>query len=629
MSWSGKWHDLRDVRAALWTYRRYVAVGLFSLALVDALELMPPLLLKEAADVVAAAVGSEKSGLGSSVSSDLTLSKLTRIAGLYLLVAILQGFCRYGWRMYLIRASHWAGRDLREKFAKHLFSLSPSFFDRSKIGDLMTLATQDVESVKVAIGHGVLVLADAFFYLVTVPFVMIHLAPGLTVWVLAPMLIMPWIVRKSETEIHRRFTQLQEAQSKLANIAQETFAGIRVVKSLSAESIRSRLFSEAGQEIQKKGLRLARIQAAFGPNLDFVLSLSLLVLLALGGYQVIQGAITIGTFIAFHRYLHKLSWPMTAVGLGLNYLKRAAVSSDRLDQVFLQKSDVENSSPASGAVSEMRVNRMDIEARNLCFRYPGSESVAGGRLALDHVSFKIPEKSKIALVGPLGSGKSTLMSLLVRSYPVNRGQLFIGGVDVNDWDLSQLREKISWVSQDVFLFSETVDWNLRLGLSLEASTQNASEAWIQEAARSAAVFDEIQGMPQGFESMLGERGVNLSGGQKQRITLGRGLVRLKERTSVLLLDDALSSVDVQTEKRIIDSVLKSENVPTLFIAAHRPSTFSFMDQILVFDQGRLVDQGSFQELSSRRSGVFKKILDEAKAKQALAELSQEDGGQDL
>lgn len=612
-----KWHDLRDVRAALWTYRRYVTVGLLSLALVDALELMPPLLLKEAADIVSAAVGSGASGNGA--STEITLNQLTQIAALYLLVAILQGFCRYGWRMYLIRSSHWAGRDLREKFAKHLFSLSPSFFDRSKIGDLMTLATQDVESVKVAIGHGVLVLADAFFYLITVPFVMFHLAPGLTFWVLAPMLIMPLIVAKSETEIHRRFMLLQESQSRLANVAQETFAGVRVVKSLSAEPIRSRLFAESGQEIRQRGLSLARIQAAFGPNLDFVLSLSLLVLFAVGGISVIEGTVTIGTFVAFHRFLNKLSWPMTAVGLGLNYLKRAGVSSDRLDQVFLQKSDIANGPEvaARGTVQASSRERMDLEARGLTFRYPG---VRGPRPALDQVSFKIAEKSKVALVGPLGSGKSTLLSLLLRSYPVTRGQLFVGGVDINDWDLTQLREKLSWVTQDVFLFSETVDWNLRLGLSPESSTKNTSSAWIQEAARSAAVFDEIRSMPQGFESMLGERGVNLSGGQKQRITLGRGLVRLKEQTSVLLLDDALSSVDVQTEKMIIDSVLGSENVPTLLVAAHRPSTFSYMDQILVFDQGRLVDQGSFEELSKRRTGVFKKILEEAQAKQALVDL---------
>lgn len=580
------------IREYLWKYRKLVFWGLLSLFVVDALEIVPPLILKEAVDTIAAGQGA---------------SQLWKLAGIYVAISIVQALGRFGWRFFLIRTSMISGRDLRERYANHLFRLSPSFYDRKKIGDLMSLATSDVEAIRMAMGGGLIIFADAVVYLLTVPVAMFFLSPQLTLLAFIPLIAVPFIVVKNERLINERFTKVQESFSRLSALAQENLMGIRVIKGFARENAQIDRFLKTGQEYVRLNLQLSRVQSAFGPTLDFIMSLGLVLLLYVGGGQVIDGALSLGTFIAFQRYIQKMIWPMTAVGLSVTFYQRAVAGSNRLKDVLKEKSDIpENPTPVLPEKKTQTARGTwrtpgAIEFRNLNFSYPGSN-----KLALKNISLRIDPGSRIAIVGLIGSGKSSLLNLIPRLYPVSRGSVFVDGVDVNDWPLKDLRDQIGYVSQDTFLFNDTVFENVSLGL-FQYLTGQSLQTSVFNAAEKAAIHNDILRMDRSYDTQLGERGANVSGGQRQRLTIARALAT---EPPILILDDALSAVDMHTEELILSGLRQRENRNTEIIAAHRISTVKDSDTIFVMNEGEIIQSGSHSELLKQRNSLYWKFYEQ-------------------
>ncbi len=584
------WERSRLLRSVIWKYRLSVLGGLGTLVAVDALEVLPPVLLKLAVDVV---------------TGDRPRSDLDWIAGAFLAVAILQSFCRYGWRILLIRSSLFAGRDLRDRFSAHLFRLPARFFDRRPLGDLMSLSTNDTEAIRMALGPGLLVAADALFYFITVPVAMLLLSPGLTLLAFLPLPIIPWLVMRNEKALYSRFEKVQESFSRLSALAQETLTGIRVLKAFAAEPAQMERFKREGERYVGLNMAMARAQHSFGPTLDFTMSIGLVILLWVGGGRVIAGGETLGTFVAFQRYIQKMVWPMAAVGMAISYLQRAVASAARIDSVLAEKPAQQTAGAHRGPVIGK------IEFRNLSFRYsPDSQASEDSDFVLRDFSLVIEPGSRVAFVGPIGSGKSTLLSLVPGLYAPPRGTVFVDGVDVNDWDPDSLRAGIGHVGQELFLFSESVEQNLSWGL-VEPLESGSRDRLMDEVAMTG----DVKRLPQGWSTRLGERGVNLSGGQKQRLTIGRALAR---EPRILILDDALSAVDTRTEAKLLASLRARTPRATELIAGHRISTVQDADWIVVLERGRIVQQGTHRALVTEKSGIYRAFYEQQKIEEELA-----------
>jgi ATP-binding cassette subfamily B multidrug efflux pump len=584
--------DSSILRGYIWKYRKLVLAGIFALAIVDILEVFPPILMKNAVDTVVAGGPVEK---------------LAHVAIVYFLVCFIQGFGRYGWRMYLIRSGVLAGRDLRSKYAHHIFGLSMSFFDRRRIGDMMSLATSDVESVQQTLGSGLLTFFDAVFYFATVPIAMYMLSPKLTLLAFLPLPIIPLLVMRNEREIHTRYEKVQEQFSKLSAVVQESLNGIRVTKAFAKENVQVQRIRTFGEEFMKRSLHLARVQSAFGPTLDFTMSLGLVLLLYIGGGAIVKDpshAVTLGTFVAFQRYIQKMVWPMAALGMALSFYQRSVTSSDRLKEIFSQNTDV----PEANRVGALPEAKGRVEFKNLSFKFPGTTNNV-----LSNITLTIEPGERVAFVGTIGAGKSALLSLLPRLYPVERGMLFIDGWDVNDWPVQELRKRVGYVSQDVFLFSESVTENVAYGLHEWASAGPPITS-IEEATQLASVHQDMLGLVSSYKTRLGERGVNLSGGQKQRLTIARALAK---RPTVLVMDDALSSVDVQTEEKILKGLANRPNRNTEIIAAHRISTVKEANKIVLLDGGFVRQVGTHEELIADRRGAYRKFYEQQQLQEKL------------
>lgn len=565
------------LRRFLWKYRRAVFGGLVALTLVNVLSILPPLILKNAVDAM----------IQSPNEADLAEFALQ-----FLLAAFGMAAGRYYWRVFLVYSSHRASKDLRDELTSHLLRLAPRFFDRTRIGELMALQNSDVEGVRQGLGPGLIILADALFFFLTVPIAMWILSPELTLLTFIPLPVVPFIVLYCERQIHARYLKVQEQFSRLSALAQEILSGMRVVKGMANEDRQLARFAKIGLEFVDLNTRLNRVQSAFSPALDFVLSLGLLSLLYWGGKEVLSASVSVGTFVAFQRYLQMMIWPVSAIGMAVTHYQRAVASSRRIEEILSERSDVlEIDLPESAP----RLHG-EIEFRGLCFRH-------GDREILKDIHLKIRPGEKVAFMGPIGCGKSTLLSLIPRLYPAEPGTLWVDGRDTAALKLSDLRSQIGFVGQDHFLFHASVLENLYVGFRERPERRELAE----EIARFARVHDEILTLPSGYETLLGERGVNLSGGQKQRISIARALAR---SAPILILDDALSSVDSATEEQIVQSLSRLAHRPTVLIAAHRLSTAKLADRIVILEEGRIVAVGAPAELHAMGQPYYLQVVRE-------------------
>ena len=573
-------NELRTVLPYFRPYRAGIVAGLGLVIVTNLFTVAGPYLIKLSID-----------GLG---DPDVTMGRISTYALLIVTAALLGGAAKYGMRELLNGLSRRIECDLRNDFFSHLLRLDASFYGGTRTGDLMAHATNDTQAVRMATGPAIMYSVNTLVSFLLALGFMVWISPRLTLYALMPMVILPPVVFAFARVIHQRFEKIQEQFATLSTMVQENLTGIRIVRAYVQEESQAHHFDGLNREYMDRNMGLVKAAGLFHPILALFSGTAMVIVLWLGGLEVIAGRITLGDFVAFGIYVAMLIWPLIALGWVVNLFQRGAASMGRLNRIFETEPAVR---PPQNPV-RLAEPRGAVEFRNVSFRYPGTE-----RLVLEDVSFSADPGQTVAVVGPTGSGKTTLVTLIPRIYDVTGGHVLVDGVDVRDLDPGELRSLIGMVPQDPFLFSTTIEENIGLGLDLSAEASDPDEA-VVEAARIAQLHESIQGFPRRWRTVLGERGVNLSGGQKQRTTLARAVAR---DPRILVLDDALSAVDTHTEARILDDLTRVMEGRTSFIISHRVSAVMNADLILVLDGGRIVERGRHPDLIALR-GTYARLL---------------------
>jgi len=525
----------------------------------------------------------------------VTRTKLAAYGALLLAIGCLGGMFQFLQRRILIGASRDIEYDMRNDFFAHLETLPLAYFQSHRTGDLMSRATNDLNAVRMMIGPSVMYSANTILTFVVALAVMLSIDARLTLWSLVPLPFVSISVKYFGSAIHKRFEQIQAQLSEVSAVAQEALSGVRVVRAYRQEDAELERFRRSNDEYLARNRRLIVIQGFFFPSMSFFLGLGALVVLWLGGRAVIAGRITLGQFVAFNAYLTMLSWPMIAFGWVTNMLQRGMASWKRMLEVLETKPTIADE-PGTQRSHSPRSIRGAIEFRDLTFSY------GEGPAVLHHVSATIEAGQTAALVGPTGSGKSTLISLLARLHDPPPGTVFIDGVDVRDIPLAVLRGAIGFVPQEPFLFSDTLADNVAFGLDATGQAGDRADR-IREAAAVARLDKDVADFPKGYETMVGERGITLSGGQKQRTALARAIV---VDPRILILDDALSAVDTYTEEEILSRLRGVMRERTSLIVSHRISTVRDADIVFVLDDGRIAERGTHEALI-RRNGLYAEL----------------------
>jgi ATP-binding cassette subfamily B multidrug efflux pump len=557
----------------LWRYRGRILVGFVSLLIVNGATILVPLIIREAIDRLTR-------GEGGLLQSGLM------ITGLAVVVMVF----RFLWRYFFIGAARRIERAIRAKLYSHLLGLSASFYNETKTGDLMAHATNDIEAVARACGFGIITIADPLFMIPVSVAIMSSIDPRLTLYAILPLPILALFMVWFGAVIHRRFEAVQEAFSTLMEKVRETVSGIRVVKSFVQEPGTEIDFSTTNQLQVDRNMALVRIHGLFHPLIELLSGASLAIILWIGGIGVVRASISLGDFVAFTQYLSMLIWPMIAMGWAVNLIQRGRASLGRINRLLAETPEiVEPAKPRS-----LRGTR--IEIRDLTFAYPsGNGRVASP--ALSDVQLTVEEGMTLGVVGLTGAGKSTLAHLIPRVFDPPVGTICIGGIDIRDVALDELRRSIGFVPQDPFLFSATLAENIAFG------APEAAREEIEEAATLAGIHEEILEFPQGYETTVGERGISLSGGQKQRVAIARALL-LKPR--IVIFDDPLSAVDAEREEYILGKLREFFHGRTSILIAHRISAVMHADQTIVIDKGRIVERGTHDELIAG-GGIYDRI----------------------
>ena len=578
-------NELRALLPYLRPYRRIYAVGLLLVIVSNIFTTLGPRFLEHGIDALRAGAGFPQVRLA--------------VAGL-VVVALLGGVARYGMRELLNSGSRRVETDLRDQLYQHLQRMSAEFYDRYPTGDVMARTTNDLLAVRMVAGPALMYLVDTSIRALLIAPAMFGISPRLAALALFPLLGLPLVMVTLGQRVHRRTEAIQAQFSELTSQAHENLSGVRVVRAYRQEAAEEAAFRRLSLEYLGRNLRLARVQGLFFPLLTLLGGLSALVVLYVGGRLVMGGEVTVGAFVAFGVYLGLLMWPMIALGWAFNLVQRGAASMGRINELFRNRAAVGN--PAAGrSLPPARAARA-VAYEGVWFRYPGD---AARGWALQDISFRVEHGRSLAIVGATGSGKSTLVDLLIRTYDPDRGAIRLDGVDVRELPLAELRAEVGFVPQETFLFGETLRENVLLGAP--------DDGRLERVAEVAQLTEALPALPQGFDTLLGERGVNLSGGQKQRAAIARALAR---DPSVFVLDDALSAVDTQTEARILGALRGALVGRTSIIVSHRLAAVREADWILVLDGGRIVEQGRHDELIVR-GGRYWELLRRQQLEEAL------------
>jgi len=558
---SGKWSVLNRLKVHLLRYRTRIAAGFICVLLTNLFLLAAPRVTGYAVD---------------SLKASITREKLVYYALAVIGLAVCEGIFRFSMRRLIIGVSRDIEYELRNDLFQHLERLPPSFYQTNKTGDLMSRATNDLSNVRMLLGPGIMYTANTIVVTAFAVVLMLRIDWRLTLLALLPLPAVSASVRHFGRRIHDLTEQSQARLADLSARVQESMAGIRVVKAFVQEEYEIRDFDRMNQSLVAKNRELIRSQSVFYPTMELMIGIAVVVVIWFGGRQVIQGAISLGDFVAFTVYLGRLTWPMIALGWVVNLLERGRASMERLNYIFDTVPEVRDD---SHVLPGFEVEG-SIEFRNLTFAYNATP-------VLTNISLVIPKGKTVAIVGATGSGKSTLVQLIPRLYNAPPNSLFVDGVPIERISLDRLRRAIGFIPQDTFLFGETIRENIAFGV------ESAQDPDVQRAAEISHIDEDVQAFPNKYQTVVGERGITLSGGQKQRTAISRAVIR---DPRILILDDALSSVDTFTEEQILHELKQVMRNRTSILISHRVSTVKEADEIIVLDRGEIVERGTHAEL---------------------------------
>ncbi len=549
-----------------------IAGGIVMLILVDVIQLIMPKVMQYAIDSLQART--------------IDQTGLFWVAVVIFGAAVSVMALRFFWRILIIGNSYTIERHLRQDFYDHLLRLSQNFFNKSKIGDLMAYATNDLNAVRMLFGMGLIAAMDIVLMTIASFSFMGAINWKLTALAVIPMPILSLTIGYFGKKMHVTFRKVQASFASMSGSIQESISGIRVVKAFAQEEAELAKVDDVSMHFVHQNISLAKIAGIFHPFMNFVISISVIITLFFGGRAAIRGEITIGEFIAFFQYLNMLVWPMIAIGWIVDMYQRGTASLQRLNEIFVVNPEI-NDDQADFSIKGLQGS---IEFKELNFAY-----AEGLPLVLKDINAGIEKGKTLAIVGPTGCGKTTLIELIARIYDPPEGSILIDGLPITRFPLKVLRQDVVLVPQDIFLFSESIADNIRLAQA------DAPMEKVYEAARIAQVYDEIMAFEHKFETVVGERGLTLSGGQKQRVAIARALLT---DPKVLILDDALSAVDTKTERFILESLIKARQGKTTIIIAHRISSIQHADRIMVLGQGDLREIGNHQSLLAQKGLYF-------------------------
>jgi ATP-binding cassette, subfamily B, multidrug efflux pump len=575
-----------------WKYRWRILLGVIFVLLKNYFAVWQPRVIGDALNTVVREVAAYKAKGGISAHPEAMGELGGQIAWFgagVIALALLMGIAMFFMRQTIIVVSRLIEYDMRKEIFAHYLSLDLAFYKRNATGDLMSRISEDVSKVRMFLGPTILYGLDLIFLFILAISSMLRVSVELTLWSLLPLPFLSISIYWVSTLINRRSEKIQQQLATLTSTTQEVYSGIRVVKSYVQEKAMGNWFASQSEEYRKKSLELIRIDAFFFPLMALLIGTSTIITVYVGGLQVVAGKISAGNIAEFVIYINMLTWPVTAIGWIASLTQQAAASQKRINEFLKTEPTIINpvGDPAKEKDPNASVPRLQghIQFQNVSFSYPDT-----GIKALENVSFELLPGQKLAIVGRTGSGKTTIADLLVRMYDVDEGRILIDGKDIREHDLSILRQRMGYVPQDVFLFSDTVMGNISFGKD-GISSEDA-----EHFAKSASIHEEIIGLPEGYETMVGERGVTLSGGQKQRVSIARAFAKAPD---VVLLDDCLSAVDTNTESRILGYLSGALSDKTAIIITHRIYQMLQFDKIIVLDEHRVSEEGTHEELLAR------------------------------
>ncbi|PLS03026.1 ABC transporter ATP-binding protein [Neobacillus cucumis] len=551
--------------------RRYV-IAITLLILVGILDVLPPKVIGMAIDDIHAGV--------------INKGKILIFLGVLVLIMISSYGITYAWMYRLFGGAFLVERKLRSRFMKHLLKMTPAFYEKNRTGDLMARATNDLKAISNTAGFGILTLVDSSVWMLTLLLTMgLFISWKLTLASVIPLPLMAILMKIYGKRIHTRFLEAQDAFGELNDRVLESVAGVRVIRAYVQEEADMHRFHELTEDVFHKNLKVARIDALFDPTIKVLVGISYLIGLGYGAYLVFHQTITLGNLVSFNVYLGMLIWPMFAIGELINVMQRGNASLDRVNETLSYKAEVSEPKYPKGITTLER-----IDYQNVNFRYPASKINN-----LHNINVTLVQGKTLGVVGKTGSGKTTFIKQLLRQYPISSGEVSLSGIPIEQQSINQLRERIGYVPQDHVLFSRSVKENILFG------SKDASVEELETAIELAAFRKDLAMLPDGLNTLVGEKGVALSGGQKQRISIARALIKNPE---LLILDDSLSAVDAKTEKRIIDNIRDIRKDKTTIITTHRMSAVQHAEHIIVLDDGKIIEEGTHEELLNR-AGWYK------------------------
>ena len=581
--------NLRPLLPYLKKYRRGYVVGTLCVFLNNGIWILFPQIIRRAVD---------------DLHLGVTRQKLLTYSLLLIAVALTKGIFQFLTRWVVIGISREIEFDLRNDLFRHLESLSYSYYQRTRTGDIMARATNDLNAVRMLLGPAIMYSANTIVFTAGALAFMLAISPKLTLYAFLPLPVVSIVVQYSGRQIHERFEKIQAMFSDISARAQENFSGARVIRAYVQEQAEISAFERANKEYIARSLKLVRLMGMLWPTLETMLGFAVVLVLWLGGRQVLLGRMTVGDFVAFNTYMVQLTWPVIALGWVINIFQRGTASMARINEILVERPEIDDSHAVKlGVGARAREIRGEIEFRNLDFAYNGTP-------VLHHINLRVPAGTSLAIVGPTGSGKTTLVSLIPRIYDATPGTVLIDGRPILEYSLEDLRRSVGFVPQETFLFSDTVRENIAFG------KEDATDDEVREAADAASIADDVEGFPEQYQTLVGERGITLSGGQKQRTAIARAIIR---DPRILILDDALSSVDTHTEDKILNHLREIMEGRTTIFISHRVSTVRNADRIAVLHSGRIVEIGTHDELIAL-NGYYTDLYNKQLLEEELAEV---------